>query len=212
VHADQLLAAASFNYQTKNSYSIQVRSTDPNLAYFEKTFTINILDITAPTVVGIQVNDGSAQRSMVKSLTVTFSEPVELGAAFVLEMADGSAVADTALVVSGSGNVYTIRFKGTAVLGSSLADGAYRLRVIPSGVHDPSGNALPSEFAFTFKRLFGDYDGNGSVNAADYYYFKAAFGKSKGDSGYVDCMDFDGNGVVNAADYYYFKRNFGKSI
>jgi O-glycosyl hydrolase len=43
-----LYAAASFNYEVKNSYSIRARSTDQGGPYFEKTFTILVTDVNEP--------------------------------------------------------------------------------------------------------------------------------------------------------------------
>ncbi|WP_459554668.1 S8 family serine peptidase [Lacunimicrobium album] len=42
---NQLLANASFDYETKSSYSIRVRTIDQGGLFFEKTFTISVTDI-----------------------------------------------------------------------------------------------------------------------------------------------------------------------
>ena len=45
-----LKTAASFNFETKNSYSILVRTTDAGGLWFEKQFTITVTDVNeAPT-------------------------------------------------------------------------------------------------------------------------------------------------------------------
>ena len=47
---DQLLSAATFDYETKSSYSIRVRSTDGDGLFFENTFVIAVTDVNeAPT-------------------------------------------------------------------------------------------------------------------------------------------------------------------
>jgi len=46
----QLRTAASFNYETKNSYSIRVRTTDSGTLYYEKAFTITITNANDPPV------------------------------------------------------------------------------------------------------------------------------------------------------------------
>ena len=55
----------------------------------------------------------------------------------------------------------------------------------------------------------GDFDGNGTVNLADFLVFVNVFGKSSSDVGYDARMDFDGNGTVNLADFLAFVEVFG---
>jgi hypothetical protein len=47
---NQLQAAASFDFETKSSYTIRVRSTDQGGLFAEKVFTITITDLREPTV------------------------------------------------------------------------------------------------------------------------------------------------------------------
>ena len=53
----------------------------------------------------------------------------------------------------------------------------------------------------TFYRLFGDINGDGVVNAADNFQFKAAM------STYNAAFDYNDDGVVNAADNFQFKNS-----
>ena len=55
----------------------------------------------------------------------------------------------------------------------------------------------------------GDFDGNGTVNLADFLAFVEVFGKSSSEVGYDARMDFDGNGIVNLADFLAFVEVFG---
>ena len=51
---DQLLTAASFDFEAQNSYSICIRSTDSGTAFFDETFTISVNNVNeAPTTSGI---------------------------------------------------------------------------------------------------------------------------------------------------------------
>jgi len=61
ISSGTLQTAAIFDYETKSSYSIRVRSTDQGGLWFEKVFTISVtnVDDTAPTVTGVYVK-GSA--------------------------------------------------------------------------------------------------------------------------------------------------------
>jgi len=52
INGTNLLTAAMFDYETKNSYSIRVRATDSGGLFFEKQFTIAITDVadTPPSI------------------------------------------------------------------------------------------------------------------------------------------------------------------
>jgi hypothetical protein len=100
---------------------------------------------------GVVLNDGSAQRSMVNSLTVTFNGAVVLDpAAIELRRQDGSLVAArVGVALLGGRTEAVLTFVGTEFVGGSLADGSYTLTVRADRVHDRWGREL-------------DGDGNGS--------------------------------------------------
>ena len=88
----------------------------------------------------------------------------------------------------------------------SLIDGIYIATLDPSKVTTTGGGTLAAGGSLTFHRLFGDVNGNGSVNALDYNQFRGAFGKSTGADGFNDAFDFDGSQSINALDYNQFRR------
>jgi hypothetical protein len=49
VSGNQLLTAGSFDYETRSSYSIRLRSTDQGGLSFEKAFTITVTNIFGST-------------------------------------------------------------------------------------------------------------------------------------------------------------------
>ena len=55
-------------------------------------------------------------------------------------------------------------------------------------------------------RLFGDANGDASVDAADFIQFRLSFG------GTNSIFDFDGDGSVSASDFIQFRLRFGSSI
>src|SRR5262249_47090027 len=134
-------------------------------------------------VTSVVVNDGSAQRSMVTSLTVTFSAVVPLDpGAFALVRQDGGVIQLTlAQAVVDGHSVDTLTFSGAGILGGSLADGQYTLTIHGGLVHDGFGQALDgagtgvagSDRVDTFFRLFGDADGDGVVDARDRDLFRS---------------------------------------
>ncbi len=198
----------------QGGYQFTATATDlaGNVSTASAPYSVTI-DTTAPALPTASVNDGAAQRSMVKKLTLTFGEKVVLGTgAVTVTNSDGSVVANTTLLVSnpsGDQKSYVLSFSGTGVVGGSLADGIYDLSVSAAGVHDLAGNALSGSFTQRFHRLYGDYDGNKTVNNGDYFWFKQTFGKSVGETGFLDLFDYDANGTINNGDYFQFKQRFG---
>jgi hypothetical protein len=170
-------------------------------------------------VQSVVVNDGSAQRSMVNSLTVTFSTVVHLDpGAFELVRQEGGVIQ---LIVSESvvdgHSVDTLTFSGVGIVGGSLADGHYTLTIHGGLVHDGFGQALDgagtgvagSDRVDTFFRLFGDADGDGHVDLGDLIRFAGTFGKHAGDPGYLWYFDYDGDGRVDLGDLLQVLRRFG---
>jgi len=173
------------------------------------------------TVESVVLNDGSAQRSMVNRVTVTFRGTAVLDpGAIELRRQDGSLVgADLAISVVGGKTVAVLTFAGPGFVGGSLADGRYTLTLRAERVHDRWGRALDGngdgsaggDRVDGFSRLFGDADGDGDVDRADRKAFRAAFKTTAGGPAYLWYFDFDGDGRVDARDKVQFNRRFGHS-
>jgi hypothetical protein len=173
------------------------------------------------TVESVVLNDGSAQRSMVNRITVTFGGAAVLDpGAIELRRRDGTMV-NFRLAVSevGGQTVAVLTFVGPEFVGGSLADGQYTLTVRADRVHDRWGRELDGDGDGSaggdrvdgFFRLFGDADGDGDVDQADRDRFRSAFGTTAADAGYLWYFDFDGDGDVDGHDNGQFNRRFGRS-
>jgi hypothetical protein len=103
-----------------------------------------------------------------------------------------------------------LTFSGSLTEGSatapSLVDGNYSLTVFGGQVQ---GGIQGGDNVSTLFRLFGDVDGNKSVNGSDLNAFRAAFGTNQGDTSYQSFLDFDGNGAINGTDLGQFRSRFG---
>jgi hypothetical protein len=188
--------------------------------------------LALPTVVSIQVNDGmSAQRSMVQSMTITFSAPVSfpngIGAAFSLVRTtalDGGTTGSVLVTGTQSmGNtVVTLTFlNGGAVTldpAGSLPDGKYTLTLLSNQIAGVGGfldgnkngtyqGSPIDDVSTSFHRLFGDADGNGSVTAVDFAAFRLAY-NTMGPS----IFDYNGDDNVTATDFNAFRLRYGQSI
>jgi ELWxxDGT repeat protein len=189
---------------------------------------------SGPTIVSIDVAGGTAQRSQVKDVTITFDRIVSLASgAARLELLntggsgadDGSPPTDISTTLAApttpdGGRTWRFTFAGASpfvqktprgVPTGSLVDGIYRITLDPAKV-TAGGVAMDSSAGLTFHRLFGDINGSKVVNAADYNLFRPAFGRVSADPAYNAAFDFDGNGAVNAADYNQFRSRFGKGL
>ncbi|HUR56052.1 MAG TPA: hypothetical protein VMZ71_18085 [Gemmataceae bacterium] len=170
-------------------------------------------------VESVVLNDGSAQRSVVTRVTVTFGGGAILDpGAIELRRQDGTLV-NVRLNVSvvGGKTVAVLTFAGVEFVGGSLADGNYTLRVRADRVHDRWGRELDGDGdgsaggdrAEAFHRLFGDSDGDGDVDQQDRDRFRSAFGKTAAEAGYLWYFDGDGDGDVDGLDNGQYNRRFG---
>src|SRR5262249_30539788 len=96
----------------------------------------------------VQVNDGAAQRSMVTSFAVTFSEPVTfpngIESAFQLQRTGpGSPAGNVTLALDQSGATVNVSFNDPTFapgIAKSLIDGRYTLTLIASQIQSASGS------------------------------------------------------------------------
>jgi hypothetical protein len=109
----------------------------------------------------VVINDGSAQRSMVNSLTITFDRIVTFDpGAFGLQRQNGSEVGlNVAASVVGGRTIAVLTFTGTDIIGGSLADGNYTLTIQGDHSRDEVG-----------RELDGDRDGNGGGDRVDAFF------------------------------------------
>lgn len=173
---------------------------------------ITRFDIRPATVASLEIDNGEAQRSMVRSLEVTFNQVVTVGTnAFEVRLVGGAVVATNQSVTVVNGQTVVLL---TLASGGSLADGRYTLTVLASQVTDGLGNQLDggTDYVAAFHRLFGDANGDATVNAFDYGRFRPAFGSSIGQPAYVDWLDIDGDGTINSFDLGQFRDRFGITL
>lgn len=73
ISGNTLRSSVSYDFETKNSYSVRLRATDNGGAYFEKIFTINVTDVVdAPTNITITndtINENLATNTLIGTLS-----------------------------------------------------------------------------------------------------------------------------------------------
>jgi subtilisin family serine protease len=210
-----LLGSSSFKDQAGNKLN--------NGADHTYHFT---LDNTPPQVESALFGDGTASRSMVTQIVVTFDGLVNIdSAAFAINKRGSGAVGVSSVVTTLAGKtIATLTFTGAYVESTgSLSDGYYDLTIDYTKVRDAAGNLLDGdnngspggnyvigdEEADNFFRLYGDTNGDGLVGIVEFGQFRASFGKTPGQLGYDWRFDFDGGGV-GITDFGAFRARFGK--
>jgi hypothetical protein len=174
----------------------------------------------APQVNGTSAALAGAQRSMVDSLAYTFNSPVQLAAgAFSIALHQNVTVNGMTGQTAGAlptlnwsspdgGVTWVVTFSGNGVVNNSIADGVYDLTLNHAAVSDAQGQALAADRTDTFFRLYGDANGDGTVNNTDTFKFKSSFLKNAGDAAYLAYLDYDGDGTVNNTDAFQLKKRF----
>ncbi|MCA9189176.1 MAG: hypothetical protein R3E01_22875 [Pirellulaceae bacterium] len=104
------------------------------------------------------------------------------------------------------GESYTLLTAGS-VTGSAFRDTDLSLAPLRDGLSwdlKITGTAVTLDVLGQLQQLLGDYNMNGTVDAADYTIWKDSFGSTSDLA-----ADGNGNGTIDAADYTIWKDNFG---
>ncbi len=167
---------------------------------------------------GIDVQRGANQRSFIQYLDLMFSDSQGLQnlltnnrvriERFSLDASDvtiGMGATVSLGSASINGNIIQLNFGAQGIGGNRSTDagnGFYRISI------DTDGDGDFDDQHFEFFRLFGDADGNGTVNAADSTLINGQFGRT----GTNLDGDIDGDRRVSVFDRLYASRNVGKKL
>jgi len=201
-------------YQLENLYATADPGHIAELAQRLAELAVSTGD--PPTIESVVVNDGTAQRSMVNSLTISLDRVVSFDpGAFSLVREGGSEVGlNVAASVVDGRTVAVLTFTGSGIIGGSLADGNYMLTIRGDHIRDEVGRELDADGdgngggdrVDAFFRLFGDSDGDRDVDHADLDVMLGSLPKNRGDVGYLWFLDFDGDDEVDGLDMAQFNQ------
>jgi hypothetical protein len=190
----------------------------PGLALAIDNVKVGALSVLTQTT----IDNGTAQRSAVRSLTLTFQGNVTTlpASAFTLQRNEdslGFPVIVGAPAYAGGMTTVVLTFGGPNLNGTSLPDGRYKLSIDGSLILDNFGNKVDaanngtagSTGTVSFLRFFGDSNGDGLVDATDYLAFRAAY-MSGNATGANSIFDSNGDSVFTIVDFNAFTRNFTK--
>src|SRR5262249_11550750 len=200
------------------------------------TYDLGIVKLTSrsltspPQVASLVVNGGAAPRSRVTSIGLDFDSVISFagspeGAFSLTRQSDNAAIKLSAAVSIDTATHVTLTFSGAATEFGSLADGVYTLTVLAGKVSDVNG-ALDGDGDGTggddyvavgsptadpkLFRLFGDFNGSGSVDGVDFLAFRSTLGLASGAANFNPAFDFDGNGTTDAQDFLELRSRFGQ--
>lgn len=166
------------------------------------------------SVESIAINDGSAQRSMVTSLSVVFNVAAGQTLSFdpgAFELTGASGVNIASSNPSGDGKTFLLKFSGSGIIGGSLPDGIYGLTVHANLIHDNFGQTLSGgNSVLPFHRLFGDSDGDKDVDGIDALRFRQAQSSFSTSANYRWYLDFEGDGDIDGIDSLRFRQRQGQ--
>jgi hypothetical protein len=202
-------------YATVGLYTVTVTVTDDDTGVSNDT--VRVFVGTPPAFESMQINDGTAQRSRVTQLTVTFNtivNPTELNTAFTLRRQHDNVTVGTVSVASsvvGGKTVAVLTFSGTNTDFTSLADGRWKLEINAEQViGDSTGLPMAANYlSVEFHRRFGDSDGDRDVDSLDFIRFRNAIGSNSSQAAYRAYFDSEGDGDIDSLDFIRFRQRLG---
>jgi hypothetical protein len=197
---------------------------------YDTSTSATVTQSVAPSLVSNTLNGGTPellnlpspytnQRSMVRSFQLTFDTPVTLapGAVGIAPVATFGAIPGSIVLLNSSGGtsadtIWNVTFGGANTHGGSLADGLYNLTVDPSKVTSSAGlHLLSAPAPYEFYVLFGDADGNRTVNAVDIVNARREANTTSAAADYLWFFDYDWNGTISNTDIIQARRNSNKT-
>jgi len=207
--------SATFNALPEGA-SLLVSGQRFTVSYAAGTGNDVVLTKAPVAVQSVVIDDGTSQRSMVRSITVTFAGQVTFAGpianAFQLNRTGPGATGPVTLAADTSGSttnqtVARLTFLGPLTEGAnSLIDGNYTLTVLSGQVQ---GGIQGGDDLKILHRLFGDVNGDKAVNGLDLAAFRSAFGTAAAEASYLSYLDHNGDGAINGLDLAVFRSRFG---
>ena len=163
-----------------------------------------------PAVLNAVINQGSQQRSTIRTLAIQFDQDVsanlDAGDLTIFNDSLNVQVDTSAAKVSFDGETFTAKWDLSDV---AFADAYYTATLSAEGIA-PLGvlSASASDFASQFHRLAGDADGNAVVDVGDLGVVSGSYGNT-GDN---IAGDLDADGIVNIGDLGVLGANYGNEL
>jgi len=208
----QVANGTLLNYEAATSYNIIVQASSSGGPTYQATITIYLVNVNEIT--GFDVQKGLSERSYVRYVDLIFESGSTLDALisggrikltrYGLDGVSSPLQVNLAGVVSHVGNSLAFNFGAQGIGGnrnSNIGDGYYKLSV------DQDGDGV-YEATKTFYRLFGDANGDRSVDSLDVNLILANYAHQ----GTLLNADVNGDGIVNSTDRNYAQQMKGHKL
>ena len=138
---DQLRTNSSFNFETKSTYSVRIRSTDQGGLFTDKSFTITVSNVNEAPTNFVLSNSTISENNEVDAVIGTFSttDP-DVGDTFIYSLVDGTGDTDNS-----SFNILGSSLRANVVFNYETKN-SYSIRVRST---DTSGNSFEKSFTIT---------------------------------------------------------------
>jgi outer membrane protein assembly factor BamB len=162
------------------------------------------------TVINVAPSKPAVGQGFNDSIDITVADPGSSTETFNVTLYANATTIATRSVTLTSGDSTTITLTWST---KSFAYGNY---TISANVTLPAGEVNRWTGTFTYGTLRvtipGDANGDGVVDAADFFILERAWGTSIGQKNYDPRADFNGDGVVDAQDFYILEVHWGMSV
>ena len=180
--------------------------------------TVNVVTPNPLGLTGFAVNGGQAQRSLIKTLSVTFNQNVVISDPpndVIVTTQSGTQIDVPPSRYSYDPKMFTLTVN---VNGLITQDGQYLLKIRADAVASASdlavtlsaGDTVPLDAAgylpLEFFRLLSDFNGDGTVDYTDYNLWVPHNSTKVGQNGYDPAYDLNGDGVIDRFDYAIWRR------
>lgn len=162
---------------------------------------------------GVVTVGSGPSRSRVENLTVTFSKVVTFTnndplAAFSLTRTGFGPVSLQAnSAVLGGQTVVTLNFQSDTSFGS-LIDGRYVLSVDHTRIQDAQLTQLQPMSPTNFHRYYGDQNGDGRVDGADFVALVSTYNVPSSQAGFLPDLDYDNDDRIDGVDVGHFVTRY----
>jgi hypothetical protein len=218
VQAFNLAGSSSFTSlgATTLSATPQVQTVQINSGAAQRS-RVTSLTVTFSGVVNLAANAFTLTRPAflpTSPLAATLSSAPTVGQGLIAVAATTNGLGQTVATLSFATNSGSATSVGDGVESGSLSDGSWVLRIAGAGVTNGAGIPMAADYQTAttgsgrIHRLFGDADGNATVDASDFALFGGDFGQTVSGS----IFDFDNNGTSNAIDFAEFGNRFGLTL
>ncbi|MDB5328393.1 MAG: hypothetical protein JWM57_3962 [Phycisphaerales bacterium] len=191
--------------------------------------TIGAYSTGATAISSVVIDDGTVQRSNVRTITINVSRAVAMAGiaagAFTVTQLNGAITPTTATVSSvtplaGGGTAIKLTLTQTGNSAASIVNGRYQIVINGAKIADTAGSLLDaagtavrgSSRTIAFYRMAGDADGNATVDFNDFLTLQNAFNSTVGSPSYNAGADVDGNGTVDFNDFLILQNSFNTTL